>query len=85
MTMVETTYIDLYMNYFDNFDNKLLNKHKKKFINRKKIMDMFFYFYVPLQLHVIVRLLNVNEILFVEVNSAQLSGSYFTQPLVLNC
>jgi hypothetical protein len=30
------------MSYFDNFDNELLNKYKKI----KKIIDVFFYFYI---------------------------------------
>jgi hypothetical protein len=32
------------MGYFDNFDNGLLNKYKKNSKNRKKFMDVFFYF-----------------------------------------
>jgi hypothetical protein len=32
----------LTMEYFDNFDDKFLNKYKK-FENRKEFIDMFFY------------------------------------------
>jgi hypothetical protein len=30
--------------YFDNLDNSMLNKYKKKLKNRKTFMDVFFYF-----------------------------------------
>jgi hypothetical protein len=33
----------LTMGYFDNFDNKSLNKYKKNLKNGKKIIDMFVY------------------------------------------
>jgi hypothetical protein len=31
------------MGYFDNLDNVLLNKYKKKFKNEKKFLDVLFY------------------------------------------
>jgi hypothetical protein len=34
----------LTMSYFDNFDNELINKYKKNLKNRKKFIDVFFYF-----------------------------------------
>jgi hypothetical protein len=34
----------LTMDYFDNLDNEYLNKYKKKFKMKKKIIDVFFYF-----------------------------------------
>jgi hypothetical protein len=33
----------LTMGYFDNLDNGFSNKYEKKLINRKNLMDMFFY------------------------------------------
>jgi hypothetical protein len=32
------------MDYFDNFDNEPLNKYKNNLKNRKKFIDIFFYF-----------------------------------------
>jgi hypothetical protein len=32
------------MGYFDNLDNGSLNKYKKNLKNRKKFIDVFFYF-----------------------------------------
>jgi hypothetical protein len=34
----------LTMNYFDNFDNKFLNKYKKNLKNKKKFLDVSLYF-----------------------------------------
>jgi hypothetical protein len=32
------------MDYFDNLNNESLNKYKNKFKNKKKFIDVFFYF-----------------------------------------
>jgi hypothetical protein len=32
------------MGYFDNLNNEFLKKYKTNFKNRKKIIDVFFYF-----------------------------------------
>jgi hypothetical protein len=34
------------MGYFDNLDNRPLNKYKKIFKNRKKFIDVFFYLWI---------------------------------------
>jgi hypothetical protein len=34
------------MGYFDNFDNKFLNKYKIILKNRKKFTDVFFYWWI---------------------------------------
>jgi hypothetical protein len=42
------------MGYFDNLDNEPLNEYKKKFKNKKKFINVFFYLWIGSYSHFII-------------------------------